>query len=201
MPRGTASRGSAEGWGSGPRTEEWWRFRAMATSYRKDVLGGGKEELILTGDATPTSLSDWSRDGRYLLFTEIDPKTNADIWVLPDPLSSPGGNTGAGKPYPFQRTDAIESQAQFSPDGKWIAYTSGEGANEVYVRPFPSGPGRWKVSAGSGSQPRWRSDGKELFYWARGSPPRSRLMAVPVKAGANGSFASDEPQPLFERGL
>jgi dipeptidyl aminopeptidase/acylaminoacyl peptidase len=163
--------------------------------YRKDVSSGAREELILK-DGNKKNTSDWSRDGRYLLFTVTDPKTKGDIWVLPDP----GGIAGASKPYPFQRTDAVESQAQFSPDGKWIAYTSNEsGSEEVYVRPFPSGPGRWKVSAGSGFEPRWRSDGKELFYWTRGSAPLSRMMALPVKAGANGSFAAGEPQPLFEQ--
>jgi hypothetical protein len=72
--------------------------------YRKVILGGGKEELLLKNLASKTP-SDWSRDGRYLIYTEIDSKTNADIWVLPDP----GATGGAGKPYPFQRTDAIES--------------------------------------------------------------------------------------------
>ncbi len=163
--------------------------------YRKDVSSGAREELILK-DGNKKNTSDWSRDGRYLLFTVTDPKSSGDIWVLPDP----GGIAGASKPYPFQQTDAVESQAQFSPDGKWIAYTSNEsGSEEVYVRPFPSGPGRWKVSAGSGFEPRWRSDGKELFYWTSGSPPLFRMMAVPVMKGANAPFAAGEPRLLFEQ--
>jgi len=162
--------------------------------YRRDVSSGAKEELILK-DGFSKKTSDWSRDGRYLLFTTTDPKTNGDIWVLPDP----GGIAGATKPYPFQRTAAIESQAVISPDGKWIAYTSNEsGSEEIYVRPFPSGPGQWKVSARSGFEPRWRGDGKELFYWTRELAPYHRLMAVSTKVGADGLFAAGEPQPLFE---
>jgi WD40 repeat protein len=72
--------------------------------YRKDVSSGAREELILK-DGNKKNTSDWSRDGRYLLFTVTDPKTKGDIWVLPDP----GGIAGASKPYPFQRTDAVES--------------------------------------------------------------------------------------------
>jgi len=161
--------------------------------YRKEI-SGGKQELLLKNDNNKRP-SDWSRDGRYLLFTQVDPKTRGDIWVLPDP----GGSAATGQPFVFQRTNAMETQAQLSPDGKWIAYVSNESdASEIYVRPFPTGPGRWKVSTGGGVEPRWRNDGRELYYRGPGTPPAARLMAVPVKAGANGSFAAGEPQPLFE---
>ena len=94
------------------------------------------------------------------------------------------------------QTEFNESQGQFSPDGHWMAYTSDEtGRYEVYVRPFPSGPGKWKVSIAGGQQPRWRRDGKELFYLTSDR----RLMAVTVKAGEDqGPFSRlGPPEPLF----
>src|ERR1700688_1000555 len=90
---------------------------------------------------------------------------------------------GDGKPMPYLVTPFNESQAQFSPDGRWVVYTSNEtGTKEVYVRPFPmSSAGKCPVSNGGGSQPRWRRDGKELFYFA----PDSTLMAVDVSAAGS----------------
>ena len=111
-----------------------------------------------------------------------------DIWYLPDPLNK----SSERKPVKFQGTEATESQGQLSPDGRWLAYVSNEsGQNEVYVRPFPSGAGRWKVSAGrAGSrEPRWGRDGKELFFVEAGLPSNSnRLMAVSVQPGPRGDF-------------
>ncbi len=131
-----------------------------------------------------------------MLFTEAPQGKKAAILVLPDPGGTPG------KPWVFEQKDADESQAQFSPDGRWVAYTSTEsGVPEVFVRPFPSGAGRWKVSDGIGNQPRWRSDGKEIYYVTLGKLPRERFMAVPVNVGATGSFAAGTPQPLFEEAI
>jgi len=135
--------------------------------YVKDASGGLKEELLLENGNVKTP-SDWSRDGRYLIYTETDPKGQGNIWYLLDPLKKdPVNKSSDRKPVKFQGTEAVESQGQLSPDGRWLAYTSDEsGQNEVYVRPFPSGPGRWKVSAGrEGSlEPHWRRDGKELYF-------------------------------------
>jgi Tol biopolymer transport system component len=170
--------------------------------YRKDVSGGGNEELLLkSGNAKYAS--DWSRDGRFLFYTEVGANTQGDIWVLPNPLGAAGEN----KPYVFQQTAANESQAQLSPDGRWVAYTSDEsGKSEVYVRPFPTGEGRWKISVKEGFEPRWRGDGRELFYV---EPPGDRqqaglvfsYMAAPVTGGANGSFVAGKPLPLFSHAL
>lgn len=122
----------------------------------------------------------FSPDGKYLAyFAQGDPKTGTDIWILPEPLGTPG----AVKSYPFLRTEFDESNPQFSTDGHWIAYNSNEsGKNEVYVAPFPGPGGKWQVSAAGGTSPRWRPDGKELFYLA----PDGRLTAaaVDLKAGA-----------------
>ncbi len=100
----------------------------------------------------------WSPDGRYLLFTELNPKSRTDLWVLP---------LDGGKATPFVSTDADEGMGRFSPDGRWITYASNEsGRFEVYVRPFPLSDSRWQISVNGGSNPIWRSDGRELFYLA-----------------------------------
>ena len=118
--------------------------------YLKEVSSGLKEELLLENENLKT-VSDWSRDGHYLIYTETDPQGRGDIWYLPDPLDKSSDH----KPVKFQGTSAMESQGQLSPDGRWLAYTSNEsGLFEIYVRPFPSGPGRWKISAGTRGGPR-----------------------------------------------
>jgi len=173
-------------------------FGSAEGIYLRDVKGGLKEELFLESRNRRVP-SDWSLDGRYLIYTEVDPKGKGDIWYLPGALHK----SGERKPIKFQRTDATESQGQLSPDGRWLAYVSAEsGPPEVYVRPFPSDsghPGRWKVSVGRGAshQPRWRRDGKELFF-LESRVPGNRLMAVAVQAGPRGDFQAGAPQTLFE---
>jgi Tol biopolymer transport system component len=152
--------------------------------YAKLSTGAGKEELLLKSDRSkfPT---DWSSDGRFLLYNQVDPKTNFDLWVLP--LS------GDKKPIPFQQTEFNELDGTFSPDGKWIAYNSdASGQQEVYVQTFPASGGKWQISNGGGSRAKWRRDGKELFYLAADR----RIMAVEVIAGA--TFHTGAPQPLVE---
>jgi Tol biopolymer transport system component len=167
--------------------------------YRKDANGGGPEEPLLAG-GDPKYPSDWSRDGRFLLYTDIDPKTAADIWVLPDP----SGKSGDSKPFPFLQTQFVESQAQFSPDGRWIAYASNEsGQDEIYVRPFSgqsSGTaGEWKISTDGGREPRWNPDGKELYYLALAPTGhfKEQLMAVPIHA-SGAVFQAGAPARLFD---
>src|SRR5262249_22704215 len=122
-----------------------------------------------------------------------DPKTGPDIWVLPDVSD----RSAPRKPFPFARTSFVESQGQLSPDGRWMAYTSDEsGQYEVYVRPFPSGLGRWQVSTSGGREPRWRrGDGRELFYLEGNL--QFRVMAVPVTF-ASTTLAFGLPRSLFE---
>jgi Tol biopolymer transport system component/predicted Ser/Thr protein kinase len=151
--------------------------------YVKASSGAGKEELLLKTEQRkfPT---DWSFDGRFLLYSQNDPKTNSDLWVLA--LSDK-------KPTPFLRTEFNERDASFSPDGKWIAYTSDEsGKDEIYVQTFPASGGKWQISTSGGSRARWRRDGKELFYLAADQ----KIMAVEVTTGA--IFRAGVPKPLFE---
>ncbi len=98
-------------------------------------------------------------------------------------------------PFPFVQTPFDEMTGQLSADGRWVAYESNEsGSAQIYVRPFPGPGGQSQVSTAGGSQPRWRSDGKELFYVA----PDSRLMAVPLTVSAdNETLDSGAPVPLF----
>jgi len=161
----------------------------------KPANGTGQEESLLkTSDRTPAS--DWSRDGRFLIYTQIDAKANADIWYLPDP------GKPDSKPVKFVGTDALESQGQLSPDGHWIAYVSAEtGKQEVYIRPFPIGTGQWKVSVNGGREPRWNRDGKELFFLELGAPD-TRLLTVAIQPDAREGLRIGTPQKLFDfRGL
>jgi eukaryotic-like serine/threonine-protein kinase len=119
-------------------------------------------------------INDWSPDGRFVMFTRISAATLHDLWLLPI--------DGERTPKQFLKTQYSESHGQFSPDGKWIAYTSNEsGRSEIYVQPLSTGVST-PVSSSGGGLPRWRRDGKELFY--RGVD--GRLMAVSVRAVPTG---------------
>ena len=151
--------------------------------YQKVTSGGGAEELLLRTNE-PKLGTDWSRDGRYIAYEVEDPKTRLDLWVLSL------GETRS--PVPFLRTEASEGRGRFSPDGRWLAYTSNEtGRYEVYVQTFPATGGKWQVSAGGGFAPLWRSDGKELCYITLDR----KMMAVEVKAASSLEFGP--PKFLF----
>jgi eukaryotic-like serine/threonine-protein kinase len=142
--------------------------------YLKGTDGTASE--LLLSDKDSKQATDWSRDGRYILYRNITgAATNIDIWALP--------LDGDKKPIPLVRTPFEERDAQFSPDGKWIAYQSNEsGRFEIYMQPFP-GPGApLPISTGGGAQVRWRSDGTELFYIA----PDGNLMTVSMQTDSSG---------------
>ena len=153
--------------------------------YRKLASGAGEEELLVPAKnlAVPKS---WSPDGNVLVYAQINPGTGADLMAVPV--------NGDRKPFPVVQTTATEDQGQFSPDGHWLAYTSNEsGQAEVYVIPFPPSPGtKWLVSRGGGAQPRWRRDGKELFYISADS----QMMSVEVSTRP--TFQSGTPHPMFQ---
>jgi Tol biopolymer transport system component/predicted Ser/Thr protein kinase len=139
--------------------------------YQKTSDFAGEDRALLKSSELKFA-QDWSRDGRFLLYAVIRNGTNLDLWVLP--------LQGEPKPTPFLATQFAESQGRFSPDSRYIAYTSNEsGRSEVYVRSFsPDGKagGQQMISQGGGSGPLWRRDGKELFYIAADS----KVVAVPV---------------------
>jgi Tol biopolymer transport system component len=124
--------------------------------YQKLANGAAGEDLLLES-ADSKHPDDWSRDGRYILYESSTGAGNSDLFVLP--------TFGDKKPIPFANTPFVERKGRFSPDGKWIAYTSNEsGADQVYIQPFPPNGGKWQISTKGGFEPRWRSDGKELYY-------------------------------------
>ncbi len=164
--------------------------------YQRASDASGPDQLLLKLDAQPILFpSDWSADGRFLAYYRTDPRTQLDIWTLSLAADRPGSAEGR-KPVPFLHADFNESQGQFSPDGRWIAYVSDEsGSQQVYVQSFPTLGGQRQISREGGTQPRWRRDGKELFYLA----PDRKLMAVTVKTAA--AFEADAPRPLFQTAL
>ena len=152
--------------------------------YLKPTSGAGESELLL-GTDNDKGPRDWSRDGRLLLFVELSPETDSDLWVLP--------LEGERKPVPYLQTEFSESQGQFSPDSRWVAYVSNEsGREEIYVQPYPADGGKWQVSTDGGTQPRWRADGKELFYLT----VDSKVMAADIQAGE--TFRAGVPRLLFQ---
>ncbi len=160
--------------------------------YQKTTNGTGKEQALVSVTGDEKLPDDWSRDGRFLLYTQQDPQTHADLWVLP----LAGDGTPSGTATPFANTAYSEEQGRFSPDTRWIAYASDEsGRSEIYIQPFPAPPNggsKTPISRDGGSQPRWRRDGKELFY----SSPDGKLMAVDVTQGP--IFKASAPRTLFQ---
>ena len=153
--------------------------------YQKRVAGGASEEMLATAQAK--QVTDWSSDGRFLLFRSLDPESDWDIWALPSDKDR--------KPFPVVRTNFDERDGQFSPDGKWMAYQSNDsGRFEIYVQPFP-GPGeRQPISSNGGTHALWRRDGKELFYISLDG----RLVSVPLRfPSGSKTVESGAPIPLF----
>jgi dipeptidyl aminopeptidase/acylaminoacyl peptidase len=144
------------------------------------------EQVLLSTPAVkfPT---DWSSDGQFVLYNQLSPRGDPDIRAL--------SMEGSPAEIDVVATEHDEQHAQFSPDGRWIAYQSNRtGRFEIFVRPFP-GPGRdIPVSTNGGTQARWHPKGQELFYIAADD----RLMAVPMRRGQTGSaLEPGAPQPLF----
>jgi eukaryotic-like serine/threonine-protein kinase len=155
--------------------------------YWKPADGSGSEELLLGGKDGQENAEDWSWDGKYLLYN-YQPQNAAHLYVLP--------LAGDRKPVPFVNTEFRTAQGQFSPNGRWVAYRSLEsGRMEVYVQGFAldssQARGKWQVSVDGGELPRWRRDGKELFYHFG-----ETYFAVDVKTDGS-SFQAGIPKPLF----
>ncbi len=145
---------------------------------------GGVEHLMKSPGNKATQ--DWSRDGRWLLYYEVHPTTGRDLWTLD--MTSPQRT-----PRVVLNTPADEVLAQFSPDGRRVAYQTNEsGRFEVVVQSFPDAGSKSQVSTAGGTAPRWRADGKELYFLA----PDATMMAVPVTV-AGPSFSAGTPVALF----
>ena len=148
---------------------------------------GSGEEKVLAATPRNEQVSDWSRDGKYLLYHLDDPETGADLWYLER------NEDGSGwVPHPFLQTSFNERVPRFSPDGRYVAYVSNEsGQREVYIQPFPEGGRKVTVSSNGGTKVRWSRDGKELFY-----VEGNTLVAVSVSTAP--SFSVGSATRLFE---
>jgi eukaryotic-like serine/threonine-protein kinase len=180
---------------SDPRNDEGtlWSPDGKNIAFNRDITlgdaggiflvpssGVGAEQFMFKGGYF---LTDWTLDGKLILAYKLGKRN--DLWILP--------TFGDRNPYPFLQTEFDEFQGTFSPDGRWIAYTSNESGNyEVYVQPFPASGKKWRISTSGGGQPRWRRDGKELFYLSLDR----KLVAVEVKENA-AQFEAGSSQTLF----
>ncbi|HSP06872.1 MAG TPA: protein kinase, partial [Acidobacteriota bacterium] len=161
--------------------------------YQKLSNGTGQDSPLLNSNDR-ISPDDWSPDGQYLLYEDVNPKTQADLWFLPLFGTRP-------RPIPFLQSAFNETHAQFSPDGKWIAYTSDEtGRAEVYIQNSPLLPngsntvkaGKWQISTGGGDQARWRRDNNELYYLS----PGRKVMSVEIRTVPTVQIGP--PTPVFD---
>jgi len=154
--------------------------------YETQSSGADGESLLATaGLDVGKFASDWSPDGTALIFVAGGRViARSDLWVLPLP---------SGKPFAFAEAPAVETQPRFSPDGRWVSYTSNEsGQLEVYVRPFPGAGGRKRVSLAGGSYALWRRDSTEIFFLS----PDNRLMAASIRTQGT-EFHVGTIRPLF----
>jgi eukaryotic-like serine/threonine-protein kinase len=162
--------------------------------YQKSASGAEDEQLLLPTAPNFTFPTDWSQDGRFVSYTVQQPGTKYDLWILP--------LEGDRKPFPFLQTPFSEMYGHFSPDGRWLAYSSDEsGRWEVYIRAFhqTGSGGQWQISNQGGTHPFWRRDGKELFYIAADR----RLMSVDINTRQKKNQLELEPglpKALFNTG-
>ena len=153
--------------------------------FQKNADGTGDEAPMF--DDTEAHANDWSADGQWLLYAARREGSLTDLFVRP----IVGGVTG--EPTLYLGGPRRQQQAQFSPDGRYVAYGDDRtGTFEIYVQPFPdASKGKWMVSSGGGTEPRWNRDGKELFYLAG-----QTLMSVPVSLMP--TFSTGTPVKLFD---
>jgi eukaryotic-like serine/threonine-protein kinase len=157
--------------------------------FEKAASGAGDDRPLLVSGEPKVPL-DSSADGQWLLYNTRHPKTGLDIWAAPMARDR--------EPVPITQSSFDETAGQFSPDGRWVAYQSNESKPvQIYIQPFPGPGGPRQVTTAGGSQPRWRPDGKELFYVGLDG----RLMAVPIAVGADRQLEAGTAVALFRTQL
>jgi hypothetical protein len=160
--------------------------------FRKDA-GGSSDEQQVTDGPNSQYAQDWSRDGRFVVYGELAPGTQRDLWTLP--LTPEWNVPKNAKPSPYLRTKFNETTARFSPEPtpRWVAFESDEtGRYEIYIKAFPEPGEKFPISTGGGQYPEWGAGGREIFYVA----PDNKLMAVDLTITADAVRAS-EPRALF----
>jgi len=136
--------------------------------YQRPASGATGDSVVIASEVQKDP-SDWSRDGGTVLFNENTAEGRGDVVAV---------TIGTGTRTPIAATGAVEQRGRFSPDDRWVAYTSDEsGRVQVYVQPFPATGAKWQVTVDGGGEPRWRGDGRELYYLE----PDRGIMAVPVE--------------------
>jgi serine/threonine protein kinase len=159
--------------------------------FLKAASGAGAEERI-TESPNPQNPTDWSRDGRWILYYELTPGSGTQMWVLP--VTPDGKLAPGGSPKPYLPTK-LEGQGRFSPESspRWVAYRSIEtGRYEIYIQAFPEPRGPIRISTAGGQYPEWGPDGHELFYQS----PDNKLMVASLKFNAD-SVQPSAPRELF----
>jgi Tol biopolymer transport system component len=152
--------------------------------FLKNANGDGGEETLLEDSVDKYPLG-FTPDGRFLLYYLTTGAASGHVWMLP--------MSGPRTPRPFNHTKYSETPSEISPDGRWAAYVSDEsGRREIYVTSFPDASGKWQVSTSGGDNPRWRRDGKEMFFTSG-----DRFYVVDVDT-TGAQFDSGVVQPLFE---
>jgi eukaryotic-like serine/threonine-protein kinase len=152
---------------------------AQGSGEMKSIFG--QDNIADNNDIVPNA---WTPDDRQILCSFQTFQRASDLGLV---------NVADGKLTPLLATNASETNGQISPDGKWLAYASNESGDwEVYVTTFPGAVGKWQVSRDGGSEPRWRGDGKEIFYIGQ----HGTLTAVAVNV--EGTFSAGNPTPLFQ---
>jgi Tol biopolymer transport system component len=160
--------------------------RNGVTSIYQKLSNAASPEEPLVSSAEVKYNPQWSPDGQSIIYSQLNPKTYLDLYLL--------SLVGEKKSTTWLQTNFIEAQPRFSPNGRWIAYISNETEQfQVYVDSFPATGAKVAISIGGGSQPQWRADGRELYYYA----PDRKLMAVEVN-GDGPTFKVGEARPLFE---
>ena len=157
----------------------------VTSIYQKPSDGSSAEEPLVSSPQVKYNPT-WSPDGQSIIFAQLNAKTNTDLYLF--------SVQGDRKLEAFLQTNFIDAQARFSPNGRWVAYVCNEtGQFEVYVGSFPPSGGKVPVSIGGGSQPQWRADGRELYYYT----PNRKLMAVEVNSDGP-TFQVGVSKPLFD---
>ena len=160
--------------------------------YWKRADGSG-DAVRLTESERRRSPYSWHPSGRFLAFYEPNPETGTDIGLYSMEGDSASGWKASEHEY-FLQTQHNETSPAFSPDGSWLAYVSSEsGQDEIYVRPFPSGGGKWQISSDGGTSPAWFSNGEELFY-----KKKDQFMVVPYTVDSD-SFRAGRPRLWTEQ--